>query len=182
MITVRPARAEDATAVADAHVTAWRAGFRGVFTDAYLDGEHLERSRREGWARRLTEGPPPNGNALNLVLVPEIDGRVVGFGHVGDEDVGEGAPKSGRGEVYGFYVHPDAWGSGAAMVLMRACEAAMADHFADAVLWTLLDTPRSRRFYEKAGWTCGEADDLRTSTWDVTGEPVTVVQYRRSLR
>lgn len=181
MITIRTARSDDATAVADAHVAAWRAGYRGVFADAYLDGQDLERSRREGWARRLAEGLPTNGNALNVVLVPEIDGQVVGFGHVGDEDVGDGEP-SGRGEVYGFYLHPEAWGSGAATVLMHACEAAMVAHFAEAVLWTLYDTPRSRRFYEKAGWTCGEGDDLRTSTWDLTGEPVTVVQYRRSLR
>lgn len=182
MITVREARASDAAAVAAAHVAAWRTGYRGVFTDEYLDGDELERSRSEGWARRLADRPPDNGNRLNVILVPELDSHVVGFGHAGDEDVGDGQPPSGRGEVYGFYLHPGAWGSGAASVLMRELEAAMAPHFERAVLWTLFDTPRSRRFYEKAGWTCGEGDEVLTRTWDMTGDPVTVVQYRRDLR
>ncbi len=181
MIEVRAAVPEDAEAVAAAHVAAWRTGYRGVFPDAYLDDDEFEQSRHDRWVQRLHDGPPDNGNVLNTILVPDLDGRVVGFGHVGDEDVDGGEP-SGRGEVYGFYLHPDAWGSGAAIVLMAACEAAMAAHFDRAVLWTLFDTPRSRRFYSKAGWTCGEGDELLTSSWSITDDPVTVVQYRRSLR
>jgi len=65
---------------------------------------------------------------------------------------------------------------------MAACEVAMAEHFEHAVLWTLFDTPRSRRFYEKAGWVCGEGDEVLTRPWAMDGESVNVVQYRRSLR
>jgi GNAT superfamily N-acetyltransferase len=181
MITIREATADDAAAVAAAHVAAWRTGYRGVFPDDHLDSDEFERSRHDRWEQRLRDGPPDNGNVLNTILVPELDGRVVGFGHVGDEDVDGGDP-SGRGEVYGFYLHPDAWGSGTATVLMTACETAIAAHFERAVLWTLFDTPRSRRFYEKAGWSCGRGDELLTSSWTLTDHPVTVVQYRRVLR
>lgn len=181
MIEVRAVVPEDAAAVADAHVAAWRKGYRGVFPDAYLDADEFEKSRHDRWVQRLADGPPDNGNVLNTILVAELGGRVVGFGHVGDEFV-ESGPRSGQGEVYGFYLHPDAWGSGAAIVLMAACEAAMAAHFDRAVLWTLFDTPRSRRFYEKAGWVCGEGDEVLTRPWEMDGESVTVVQYRRVLR
>lgn len=183
MITIREATADDAVAVATAHVAAWRTGYRGVFPDAYLDTDEFAQRRHDRWEHRLRDGPPDNGNVLNTILVPELDGRVVGFGHVGDEDVGDegdGEP-SGRGEVYGFYLHPDAWGSGIATLLMAACEARLAAHFEQAVLWTLFDTPRSRRFYEKVGWVCGDGDDLLTDTWDPADESVTVVQYRRTL-
>lgn len=187
MIDVRAARPSDAPAVADAHLSAWRVGYRGVFPDSVLDGEDVAAARVEGWHRRLTDGPPQNGNVLNRILVPVVDGRVVGFGHVGDENVG-GAPPSGRGEVYGFYLHPDAWGTGAAIALMRACESALAEHFDQAVLWTLRDTQRSRRFYEKAGWTCGVGDEVLEEPWEGVPVPgvdlstIIVVQYRRSLR
>lgn len=188
MITVRAALPDDADAIADAHVTAWRVGYRGVFPDEYLDSDEFESDRRDWWEQRLIDGPPDNDNVLNELVVAELDGRVVGFGHVGDELVDDG-PRSGRGEVYGFYLHPDAWGSGAATEMMRTCEAALAGHFDTAVLWTLFATPRSRRFYEKAGWTCGAGDAVLTSSWHVPPgtpavpiEPVTIVQYRRSLR
>lgn len=180
MIVIRDAAVDDAEAIATAHVAAWRTGYRGIFADEFLDGVEFERSRHDGWSERLRIGPPDNGNVLNRILVPVIDGRVVGFGHVGDENVGE-RERSGRGEIYGFYLHPDVCGSGAAALLVEACEASLAEHFQRAVLWTQLATPRSRRFYEKVGWTCGDGDEVVTDTWDLTGEPVTVVQYRRSF-
>jgi GNAT superfamily N-acetyltransferase len=180
VIVVRVARPDDATAIASAHVAAWRTGYRGVFPDEYLDPDDFECSRHERWTQRLADGPPDNGNVLNTILAAELDGRVVGFGHVGDEDT-DGPQPSDRGEVYGFSLHPGAWGSGVASVLMRECETAMAEHFESAVLWTLFDTPRSRRFYDKAGWTCGTGDDVRTKPWTHGEHAVTVVEYRRSL-
>jgi len=55
--------------------------------------------------------------------------------------------------VYAFYLHPDAWGSGAAEPLMMACtEFLRAAGFHEAVLWVLRDNPRAHRFYEKTGW------------------------------
>jgi hypothetical protein len=37
MVHVRPARPDDAAAVAGVHVRSWQAGYRGLLPDAYLE-------------------------------------------------------------------------------------------------------------------------------------------------
>lgn len=118
------------------------------------------------------------------VFVPVIEERVVGFGFVGPERGDGPGSNTRRGEVYAFYVHPTAWGSGAAAATMSRCTEFLRDHgFDEAVLWVLRDNPRARRFYEKVGWsTTGEE-----TAWDgpqTAGklpEPVVEVRYRTFL-
>lgn len=57
------------------------------------------------------------------------------------------------GELYTIYVLPDTWGLGVGRVLMRETLAGLRAHdYTQAVLWVLEDNPRTRRFYERAGW------------------------------
>ena len=158
MIEIRPARRDDADSIARAHVDAWRAAYRNSFTAEYLDADEFEASRVDRW--RSWSWDSLVGSQL---FVPVLNGHVVGFGHAGPERDEPTCDASGseiavptaptRGEVYGFYVHPDSWGSGAAAPLMAACVAHLREAgFAEAVLWVLLDNPRARGFYEKVGW------------------------------
>lgn len=146
-IEIRPATHDDADAICDAHVAAWRAGYAHVFSRELLWSDDFDRGRRDRW-RRWTF----SGERLAAVL----DGGVVGFAHIGPERVRENADQPqppGRGEVYGFYLHPDAWGSGAATELMTAAERRFAElGHTEAILWVLEDNPRGRAFYDKAGW------------------------------
>lgn len=183
--TIRQAQPDDAEFVADAHITAWRVAYRGVIVDAFLDSPEFAQSRRDGWHRRLHEGRPSFADPFDEILVPVVDGRVVGFGHVGRRLVTE---SSDTGELYGFYLHPDAWGSGAAVALIEACHTALAARFTTASLWVLRDNPRARRFYERHGWSCGSANDLVEDVWSgplMAGmpkfDPVPEVQYQRDL-
>jgi GNAT superfamily N-acetyltransferase len=177
MIESRTARREDADQIAEAHVAAWRVAYRGLFPDEFLDSDEFASSRLERW--RSWQWMSFVGSEL---FVPVIDGEVVGFGHAGPERVEAACDQSGadgaavelnegRGEVYGFYLHPKAWGSGVAAGLMSACEEHLRDSgFESAVLWVLRDNPRARGFYERAGWSpSGE-----TGEW----EGVPEVQYR----
>ena len=50
----------------------------------------------------------------NLVLVAGFEGRILGFSHSGPPDDGSKAL-----EIFAFYCHPEAWGSGLADVLMH---------------------------------------------------------------
>ena len=188
LIEVRDAIASDALAIADAHTSAWQVAYRGVVPDGVLDDPAMREARIDGWSRRLNEGPPVGaGDPDNRVFAGLVDRRVVGFGHAGLEAHPPADLVSGRrGEVYGFYVHPDAWGSGVAARLMAACvDELRSRQLRSAVLWVLRDNPRARRFSEKAGWTAtGE-------TAPFTGplmpglpplpEPLDEVQYRVEL-
>jgi RimJ/RimL family protein N-acetyltransferase len=157
VIEVRDAVIDDADALATAHIDGWRVGYRGVVPDEYLDAEEFATSRRNRW-RSWTWLDAMSGSRMFVVT---IEGRAVGFGHAGPEHVdptlattarvAEDVPQ--RGEVYGFYVHPTAWGSGAAPAQMSRCEEFLRDEgFASAILWVLRDNPRAAAFYEKAGW------------------------------
>jgi RimJ/RimL family protein N-acetyltransferase len=52
-----------------------------------------------------------------------------------------------------------------------------AETFHDAVLWVLEDNPRTRRFYELAGWRADGA--VKDEEW--LGKPVREVRYRITL-
>jgi ribosomal protein S18 acetylase RimI-like enzyme len=155
VIEVRDAVIDDADALATAHIDGWRVGYRGVVPDEYLDAEEFATSRRDRWHAWTWQAAMSDSR----MFVVTIQGRVVGFGHAGPEHadptlpIASDASPGNRGEVYGFYVHPTAWGTGAAPALMSRCEEFLRDEgFASAVLWVLRDNPRALAFYEKAGW------------------------------
>ncbi|HZX53961.1 MAG TPA: GNAT family N-acetyltransferase [Ilumatobacteraceae bacterium] len=155
MIEVRDADVEDADAIATAHIDGWRTGYRGVVPDEYLDAEEFAATRRQRWRSWTWQFVPDS-----RLFVVTLQGRVVGFGHAGREQIAahgieSATPESDeiRGEIYGFYLHPTAWGSGGAGALMSRCEEFLRDEgFTSAVLWVMRDNPRARAFYEKAGW------------------------------
>jgi GNAT superfamily N-acetyltransferase len=167
VIEVRDAVLDDADAIASAHIDGWRAGYRGVAPDEYLDADEFAASRRERWRSWSWHLVPDS-----RLFVVAVQGRVVGFGHAGPEQVAahgiqpsQTEPADTRGEIYGFYLHPTAWGSGAAAALMSRCEEFLRDHgFGSAVLWVLRDNPRARAFYEKAGWQATGQESTFTPT------------------
>ena len=150
-----------------------------MIDDSYLDSEEFEAERFAMWhAWQWVETPGAH------VFVPTIDDRVVGFGYVGPERGDGAASGTRRGEVYAFYVHPTAWGSGAAAATMARCTEFLRDHgFTEAMLWVLRDNPRARRFYEKVGWsTTGEESSfVGPQTAGGLPEPVPEVQYATVL-
>ncbi len=180
MIDVRPAERADIDALCDAHVAGWRVGYRGLFADDYLDSDEFDASRRAGW--HLARWLDTSDQAMFAGLV---DDRVLGFAHCGPERVDEGLPSTGRGEVFGFYLHPAAWGSGLAAALMRAAEGFLRSAgFAEAVLWVLRDNPRARSFYEKSGWSSTGRETLWAGPTMVgvpVPDPVAEVHYTRRL-
>lgn len=192
-IQIREGRPEDADACAAAHIEGWRTGYRGLLPDEFLDApefatQRIDRWRTWSWADGLVDAQ---------VFVAEIRGRVVGFGMCGRErakpvcdQISAGPPgesivpsaaSSARGEVYAFYLHPDAWGSGAAAALMARCHEYLRDlGYTEAVLWVLRDNPRARRFYENAGWsaTGNEMMFAGPQTASKLVDPLPEIEYR----
>ncbi len=172
-VQVRRAQREDADAIAAAHTAAWSVGYRGLVPSSFLDSASVAAARRTSWRRRLLDGVRPDGfDTDDRLFVGVLDDRVVGFGHVGavhSEDPDDApavlADPSALGELYGFYVHPRAWGTGVADALIARCHTALDERFAAAVLWVLAKNPRARRFYERSGWSCDVDGRTVTALW-----------------
>lgn len=77
-VVIRPLQVADADAVARLHANSWRRAYRGMLTDAYLDGD-LEAERRAVWAERLARADIGHG------WIAEADGDPVGFVYVRHE-------------------------------------------------------------------------------------------------
>jgi GNAT superfamily N-acetyltransferase len=163
---VRVAVPNDADGIGEAHAEAWRVAYAGLFPADQL--EVAVEVRRRMWVGLV--GDPALGGTL---LVAEKEGVVIGFIHFGatSED-------HRTAEVYGFYVHPSAWGTGTAQALMGRALASVSEVIHRAILWTHQDAQRARSFYAKSGWTA-TGDQRRVTTWD--GLDYSAVEYARVL-
>ncbi|MGH8960238.1 MAG: GNAT family N-acetyltransferase [Jatrophihabitantaceae bacterium] len=169
---VRPAKAEDAAAIAVVHVRSWQGAYRGLLPQHFLDG--LDAARRlAAWERSLAADDWPRSGAL--VAVDGAD--VIGFVHVlpsRDDD----ADPATVGEVSSIYVRPDVVGTGVGRSLMQgAIEALRSARYASATLWVLADNARAIAFYEAGGW---RPDGTRKQD-ELAGVEITEARYRRAL-
>jgi putative acetyltransferase len=132
--------------------------------------QRLELDARYGTDDHEPGGPPAGDDiALFLVATDGSTGRAIGCGALRGLD-------AGSAEIKRMYVVPSARGSGVAVDLLRALEAA-----ADARGWTTLrletgtEQPDAQRFYEREGY--------RTVPLfgSYVGSPVSVC-YERQLR
>ncbi|MFB7915368.1 GNAT family N-acetyltransferase [Streptomyces sp. NPDC056061] len=163
MISVRRARPADGDALGEIHATAWEAAYAPFFDPEFAARGVL--SRRTRWHARIT-------GEKGTILLAEDDGRPLALSFsVPSSD------RPGHAEIHSFYGHPDGWGSGIAGALMTGTLDHLRDEgFSRVHLWTLRDTPRSRRFYTK----CGFAETGATRTFDFgDGNPLAQVEYER---
>jgi GNAT superfamily N-acetyltransferase len=168
---VRAAVLQDARPIAEAHVAAWLAAYRGLIPDSYLD-ELTVAKRVELWERRLSQ-PRPGG-----LLVAEAQGSLAGFclfGPTRDEEA-KGQP---IGEIIALNVRPDCWRRGYGRAL---CERALSDAprhgWTAMTLWILKGNARAARFYEELGFALDGSERLDQH---VIGAPIYELRFRKDL-
>ncbi|MFI9626233.1 GNAT family N-acetyltransferase [Streptomyces sp. NPDC052042] len=163
MIEVRRAGPGDGDVLGEIHATAWQAAYTPFF-----DAEFAAR----GVFSRLTRWHERVERRTDTILLAEQDGRPLALSFFAPSTT-----RPGQAEIHSFYGHPDGWGSGIATVLMtETLRRLAADGFPRAHLWTLRDTPQSRRFYAK----CGFTESGATRTFDFgDGNPLEQVEYER---
>ena len=142
MITTREATPGDADNIARLHAESWRASFRGIFEDAYLDGPVVE-DRLTTWRARFD---PPAEN--QFVLLAEEEGELIGFACV------YGADDPTWGSLLdNLHVDPAHQSKGIGGKLMVEVATWCRAHYPDAglYLWVLDENKGAQRFYARLG-------------------------------
>ncbi|MFM1991966.1 MAG: hypothetical protein RJA99_4923 [Pseudomonadota bacterium] len=145
---IREATAIDAEAVSRVRVASWRAAYRGIIDDAYLDALSVETGRD-----RYLRGFDPGPAAAFTRVAADDDGRVVGFATAGAARGGRDAPVRPRqGEVWMIYLLPDAQRHGLGTRLMRSMARGLDRRgFGSMIVWALARNEPAHRFYERLG-------------------------------
>ena len=152
VIVIRQATLDDAAEIGDAHASAWEIAYVELFEPDVL--RRAAARRRTMWRWILAS----DHFDFSSLLVAEQGGRIVGY-----SQFGQNAEEKSRGEIYGLYLHPIAWGQGSATQLMASSLSAL-DHrgLSPVVVWTHPGALRAQAFYVKSGFTA--TGRSRTST------------------
>ncbi|ASY58998.1 PhnO protein [Sinorhizobium sp. CCBAU 05631] len=141
-IEIRPAVPDDVMMIASVLVSTWRATFRGIISDAYLDAMKVE-DQAIGHARRMRIP-----GAFLLVAVDLSEDRVVGFANYGRA---RSMPPAFDRELYELYLLPEFHGAGIGAALVRTVAAHCRELQASSLFaWVLKGNP-NRAFYERLG-------------------------------
>ena len=145
-VVVREAALADARGIARVSARTWQIAYEHVFPTERLAGI-VEERRAEQWSDTIREAAP-----RSHTLVVHDDEGVAGFASCGPALDPEADAES-IGELYAVYVLPESWGQGIGQALMAEILRRLRDDgFQEAVLWVIEDNPRTRRYYERAGW------------------------------
>ena len=140
---IRPAAVADARAIAQVRVDSWRATYRGMIPDAYLDGMSVDASETL-WLRVLSAP-----NRVAAVFVAEDATGITGFasGHRLPE------PKHGfDAELSAVYLAPAAQRAGTGTRMVAEVAATLSSLGASGLIaWVIAANKRARAFYEALG-------------------------------
>jgi GNAT superfamily N-acetyltransferase len=171
--TVRKGTLSDAPQVARVNVEGWRAAYRGILSDEYLDAIRSD-DRLERLEERL--GAPDPGAVFIAVSTGGAVGAYGGVSAV--RDAADEHPVLPTGEFAALYADTASRGTGAGHAVHEAGVGHLAEQgFKHAILWVFEKNAPSRRFYEARGWTCDEV----TKEGLIGGARFTEVRYSRSL-
>lgn len=139
---IRRAEASDSAAIADLHVLSWRAAYRGILPDSYLDGDVLA-ERRAVWMRFFAAPVPGAAAFVASGSVRALDGFVaLEQGHESGYDA----------IIENLHVAPGARGQGLGKKLMAAAVAHLIDRGAGTVcLWVYDANKAAFDFYASLG-------------------------------
>ena len=170
--SVRPARPEDAAAIARVQAVTWRTAYRAVLPAEVLDAWDAA-AVTTTWRAAVTSPPTP---AHGVLVALERD-TVVGFAAYGPPELGAGEaphPAGPTTEVAALLVEPR-WGrrGHGSRLLAAVADLARGTGAARLQAWLLEDDRVSADFYESAGW----ARDGWARTLDTGSAPLREVRW-----
>jgi GNAT superfamily N-acetyltransferase len=175
-VSVRPARPEDAAAVAHVQLVTWRTAYRDVLPLAVLD-EWDEGAATVSWRTAVTRPPTPGHGVLVAVDRDEI----VGFAAYGPPELARGEapdPDGPTTEIATLLVEPR-WGrrGHGSRLLAAVADLARATGAARLQVWLPEADRVSAGFFESAGW----AQQGWARTLDTGGRPLREVRWHTML-
>lgn len=142
-VTLRPAVAADADAIAAISVRAWAHAYAD-FLDPRVLAQRTVPDQAERWRGWLA------GDETRT-QVAQVAGRIVGYAAVGASRDTDATPAVG--ELAALYVDPSAQGAGLGTTLLHDAVARLrAGGFTAATLWVFEQNGLGRAFYERHGW------------------------------
>lgn len=161
---IRHAQPSDLESIVQLHAQSWRASYRGMLSDAYLDGDLLA-DRRALWEPRFAQPA-----AHQTVVVAEIEGTVVGLACAfGDHDARWGTLLENLHVSQSF----KGAGIGTQLVTHVATWCARTQSAHGLHLWVLAPNTAAQAFYKRLG-----ASPVEQSEWDAPdGNRVVELRY-----
>jgi ribosomal protein S18 acetylase RimI-like enzyme len=166
-VLLRPATADDISAITALHVDNWRRHYAGALSDEYL-AVHAPANRLQRWTTRLSAAPSETADATVAV---DDDGALIGFVYtVFDEDSVDGSL------LDNLHVTRARARTGIGTQLMAASARAVLDHRGTTTalyLEVLEQNVAAQRFYKARGGT-----NTGTQIWHAPdGNDIAVFRY-----
>lgn len=140
---IEPATPEDCHGLAELHVIAWQAAYRGLIPEDYLASLSVER-REASWRQVMQEG-------RSELLVARSGEGILGFASFGPSRDADAPAR--RGELWAIYVRPSSLSTGLGRRLwLAAKERLVQQSYKSVSLWVIVGNERAMRFYRAAGF------------------------------
>ena len=135
-ISIQHARPENAAALAQIMIAAWRSGFRGILSDETIEKYTQFESCRDMFHQLLTSG-------VGTMYLARMDGHPTGLLFWLEEE-------NHTARIEALLTCPEAWGKGVAAALITRCVTdAKAAGCTALQVWPFAENHRAKRFYEK---------------------------------
>lgn len=139
---IRQATTQDASRIAEIHVSSWRATYLGMVSDDYLAALDVK-EREEVWKELCS------GESAPVYVACEAE-QIAGFCHISaSRDPGA----EGAAEITCIYVDPRSLRKGHGRQLISAALSfASIQDFGEVTLWVLSENHAARQFYQAMGF------------------------------
>ena len=154
-VQIRSAVSADLSSIAKLHAASWRAAYRGIFSDAFLDGD-LEADRMQRWMGVVDRLAPDD----RLLIATHDMMGALGFVS------GWSSREMGCEQEFDLYidnlhVRPDMRGKKLGLALMqKLAQTSDSEKRVRAYLWVLDRNEAARRFYHRLGGRACERRDI----------------------
>jgi ribosomal protein S18 acetylase RimI-like enzyme len=150
-------------------VEGWRAAYRGIVPDEYLDSLSID-GRESAWRQQLLA-------AHTTTWVAQVSDAIVAWISVGpsrDADAG-----ASTGEIWAVYVAPGCWGQGIGRSLCEHAEQQLRrEGCIEVTLWVLKDNERAVKFYQSNGFVPDSGHEKKIERG---GKTLVEIRFRKPL-